>query len=202
MARAGAWDGSNVHEDHIDFLRKTRRLPGEEYVRVRLTPEWEISPAPEEGERVIFRSHCLRGLGLPASGFFCSFLDFYNLQPHHLTPNTVVLLSAFVTLCEGFLSVLPTIELWGEFFYSKLGTVVKSVPAQCGAFVAVRRSAADNPFPPIALIQSVKMWQQSYFYVKSIFLQGDWVNLPAYVAGPPTWKRPNWSYRARSLSPS
>ena len=81
----------------------------------------------------------------------------------------MVLLSAFVTLCEGFLGVLPTIELWGEYFYSKLGTVVKSVPAQCGAFVAVQRSVADNPFPPIALIQSVKMWQQSYFYVKSIF---------------------------------
>ena len=26
----------------------------------------EISPAPEEGERVIFYSHCMRGIGLPA----------------------------------------------------------------------------------------------------------------------------------------
>ena len=52
-------------------------------------------------------------LGLPASGFFRSFLEFHGLQPHHLTPNTVVLLAAFATLCEGFLGVLPTIELWG-----------------------------------------------------------------------------------------
>ena len=50
------------------------------------------------------------------SGFFRSFLEFHGLQPHHLTPNTVVLLAAFATLCEGFLGVLPTIELWGEFF--------------------------------------------------------------------------------------
>ena len=69
---------------------------------------------PQEGERVIFRSHCLRGLGLPASSFFRSFLEFYGLQPHHLTPNTVVLLSAFVAMCEGFLGVLPTLELWGS----------------------------------------------------------------------------------------
>ena len=55
--------------------------------------------------------HYLRGLGLPASGFFRSFLDFYHLQPRHLTPNMVVLLSAFLTLCEGFLSVLPTLQL-------------------------------------------------------------------------------------------
>ena len=46
------------------------------------------------------------------------------------------------------------------------------------------------------------MWQWSYFYVKSVFPEGDWVNLPAYVAGPPAGRRPNWSYRARTLSPS
>ena len=86
-------------------------------------------PAPEEGERVVFRSHLMRGLGLPASGFFRSFLEFHGLQPYHLTPNTVVLLAAFATLCEGFLSVLPTVELWGEFFQSKLGTHVAGVPA-------------------------------------------------------------------------
>ena len=128
---------------------------------------------PEEGERVIFRSHFLRGLGLPASAFFRSFLDFYQLQPHHLTPNTVVLLSAFVTLCEGFIAVLPTLELWGEFFYSKLGTQAAGMPAQCGAFIAVRRSGADNPFPSIKLIKSVKMWQRSYFYMKNVSAEGD-----------------------------
>ena len=105
MQHGGDWDGSNVHADHIDFLRKTRRMPGEDQVRVCLAPKKEITPAPEEGEWVIFHSHFLRGLGLPASAFFRSFLEFYQLQPHHLTPNTVVLLSAFVTLCEGFLGV-------------------------------------------------------------------------------------------------
>ena len=113
MQYGGDWDGSLVDMDHIEFLRKTRRLPGKDQVRVRLAPKKEISPAPEEGERVIFRSHFLRGLGLPASAFFRFFLDFYQLQPHHLTPNTVVLLATFVTLCERFLGGLPTLELWG-----------------------------------------------------------------------------------------
>ena len=79
MARSSSWDGSNVHEDNIDFLRKTRRLPGKDYLRVLLAPEREILPAPEEDERVIFRSHCLRGFGLPASGFLYLFLKFYHL---------------------------------------------------------------------------------------------------------------------------
>ena len=122
-------------------------------MRVRLALKGEISPMPQEGERVIFRSHCLCGLGLLASSFFRSFLEFYGLQPHHLTPNAVVVLSAFVALCEGFLGVLPTLELWGEFFFSKLGTQAVGVPAQCGAFIAGRRSGADNPFPTIKLIK-------------------------------------------------
>ena len=156
MQYGGDWDGSLVHMDHIEFLRKTRRLLGKDQVRVCLAPVREIMLEPEEGERVVFRSHFLRGIGLPASAFFRSFLDFYQLQPHHLTPNTVVLLSAFVTLCEGYLGVLPTLELWGEFFQSKLATRSQGVQAHTGAFIASRRSGADNPFPVITLIQSVK----------------------------------------------
>ena len=105
---------SNVHKDHVEFLRKTRRLPSADKVEVHLAPAKEITPEPQEGERVVFRSHFLRGIGLPASAFFRSWLEFYQLQPHHLTPNAVVLLSAFVTLCEGYLGVLPTLELWGS----------------------------------------------------------------------------------------
>ena len=152
MQYGGDWDGSNVHMDHIEFLRKTRRLPSTDLVRVRLAPAREITPESEEGERVVFRSHFLRGIGLPTSTFFRSFLEFYQLQPHHLTPNMVVLLSAFVTLCEGYLGVLPTLELWGEFFQSKLGTRMQGVPAESGASITVRRVTADNPFPVITLI--------------------------------------------------
>ena len=64
------------------------------------------------------------------------------------------------------------------------------MPAQTGAFIAGRRVAADNPFPVIMLIQSVKLWQKSYFYVRNVAPQGDYVNLPAYVAGPPVGRRP------------
>ena len=90
------WDGSTVDDDAIEHLRRTRRLPGAHLVRARAAPEGEITPTPEEGERVIFRLHLMRGMGLPASGFLRSFLEFNGLQPHHLTPNSVVLLAALM----------------------------------------------------------------------------------------------------------
>ena len=58
---------------------KTRRLPGADKVEVRLAPAKEIMPAPREGERVVFRLHFLRGIGLPVSAFFRSWLEFYQL---------------------------------------------------------------------------------------------------------------------------
>ena len=105
------WEGSRVGDDLIQFLQETRRLLGEARVEARAAPKAEITPAPKPGERVVFYNHFLRGFGLPASDFFRHFLDFFHLQPHHLTPNTVVLLSGFVTLCEGYLSIPPTLEL-------------------------------------------------------------------------------------------
>ena len=70
---------------------------------------------------------------------------------------------------------------------------MQGVPAQSGAFIAMWTPAADNPFLVITLIQSVKHWQKSYFYVKNVAPQGDYVNLPAYVAGLPAGRRPKWS---------
>ena len=61
----GDWDGSIVHDDHVDFLRDTWRLPSADKAEVRLTPVKELTPEPREGERVVFRLHFLRGIGLP-----------------------------------------------------------------------------------------------------------------------------------------
>ena len=66
--------------------------------------------------------------------------------------------------------------------------------------MAVRRSGAGNYFPSIALLQSAKLWQRSYFYVKNLNLARNYVNLPAYAAGPPANPRPNWSSRSQNLS--
>ena len=191
---SGSWMGSNVTSEDITQLRATRRLPRETDVGVRL-PRGEQRPRPEGQERVVFLTHFERGFGLPASTFFRAFLEFFGLQPHHLGAGAIVQLSGFVTLCEGYLGVEPTIDLWARFFSLKQQGPSAGEFADCGAAVISKRSGAD--FPKIPLEDSAKKWQNSFFYVRN--LGADRINLPAFAIAPPRAKT-NWGYSPRRPS--
>ena len=60
---------------------------------------------------MVFNEHFYRGFGLLASAFFSEWLRFFGLQPHHLAPNAILQLSAFVVLCEGFVGIEPCVDL-------------------------------------------------------------------------------------------
>ena len=115
---SGSWMGLNVTAEDIAHLRASRRLPRETDVVVRL-PHGEQRPQPEESEHVVFLTHFERGFGLPVSTFFRAFLEFFGLQPHRIGAGAIVQLYCFVTLCEGYLGVEPTINLWARFFSLK-----------------------------------------------------------------------------------
>jgi hypothetical protein len=73
MAHAsGSWEGASRTLADIQRLRRMRRIP--EGVASR-QPGEEVMPVVEPGERVVFIAHFDRGFSLPASNFFCSFLD-------------------------------------------------------------------------------------------------------------------------------
>ena len=82
-----------------------------------LAPGDEVVPTPQAGEHVVFAGHFLRGFGLPVSLFFRLLLDTFDLQPHHLGPNAILYIASFVTLCEGYLGMLPFVELFRKLFY-------------------------------------------------------------------------------------
>ena len=44
------------------------------------------------------------------------------------------------------------------------------------------------------------MWQQSYFYVENVDPAVDFINLPAYEAGPLAEPRTNWNFKLKHLS--
>jgi hypothetical protein len=167
-------------------------------------------PAPESGERVVFISHFERGFGLPASDFFRDFLDTYELQPHHLPANAVMILSAFAAFCEGFAGIEAFSQAWTKYFQLRKQVIQETQSkddppetaqekkdrpmTQCGVATIMSRKGSD--FPKIELLESCKKWQKSFFYVKNT-TDEDLLNLPPFVDEPPTAMR-NWTYNPKT----
>ncbi|KAK1669085.1 hypothetical protein QYE76_057244 [Lolium multiflorum] len=67
----------------------------------------------------MFTAFLFRGLSLPAHEFLRSLLFFYGIQLWQLTPNSILHLSIFITVCEAFLGIDPHWGLWRKIFYVK-----------------------------------------------------------------------------------
>ena len=57
-------------------------------------------------------------------------------------------LSGFVTLCEGYLGVESSIDLWVRFFSLKQQGPRAGEMSECGAAAISKRSGADCPKMP------------------------------------------------------
>jgi hypothetical protein len=78
-----------------------------------------LTPAPEAGEWVVTKALVERGFSLPPSDFFSEILKAYELQPHHISSNSILAISNHVTLCEGHLRVTPELSLFQYYFSVK-----------------------------------------------------------------------------------
>jgi hypothetical protein len=79
-------------------------------------PSTEQIPKPKDGFRVMFFAYLLRGLSLPAHEFLRGLLFVYGVQLHQLTPNSILHIACFITLCESFLGIDPHFLLWRALF--------------------------------------------------------------------------------------
>jgi hypothetical protein len=76
-------------------------------------------PNPPSGFTVIFLSFLYRGLSPPAHKFLHHLLRVYEIQLWQLTPNSILHLAIFITLCEAFLGIEPHFSLWKKIFFVK-----------------------------------------------------------------------------------
>jgi hypothetical protein len=64
-------------------------------------------PKPNSSFQVMFFAFLLRGLSLPTHEFLCGLLFVYGVQLYQLTPNSILHIACFITLCESFLGIDP-----------------------------------------------------------------------------------------------
>ncbi|KAG2563076.1 hypothetical protein PVAP13_8KG361201 [Panicum virgatum] len=74
-------------------------------------------PQENVDEIVMFYHFVKRGLALLASDFFRGFLYTFNLELHHLNPNSIAHIAIFVHLCEAFLGIEPHWNLFRYIFH-------------------------------------------------------------------------------------
>ena len=79
------------------------------------TGEEEYYPIEGTLETVMFRDFVERGLTLPVSEFFYRLLQFWGVQLHHLTPQSILHLSIFTHFYEAFLGLLPPFPSFPTF---------------------------------------------------------------------------------------
>jgi hypothetical protein len=104
-------------------------------------PSTERIPKPPSGYRVMFLSFLLRGLSLPAHEFLRGLLYVYGVQLHQLTPNSILHIACFVTLCESFLGIEPHFLPWRSIFWLRPSVSLANKPELGGAVISVRAEA-------------------------------------------------------------
>ncbi|BAB63679.1 membrane-associated protein-like [Oryza sativa Japonica Group] len=165
MARGSALlDGSALPPSRIVNERHAglpRRFMPESATGREIVMLGEGRPAPDyPGRSIFFLPFAMAGLVPPFSHFFMDVLEFYDLQMAHLTPNAVMTLAIFAHLCEMFIGVRPSLQLFRWFF------TVQSVspPSVVGGCYFQPRGPVLNRYIPCVLRKKWDDWKSDWFY--------------------------------------
>jgi hypothetical protein len=109
------------------FKNEDMRMPGD-----------ESTPHPPQGFRVIFTDFLVRGLSVPVHEFLRGLLFIYGIQLHQLTPNSIIHISIFITLCACFLGIHPHWGLWKRIFYLRRNNSKNTIYNVGGVCICVR----------------------------------------------------------------
>jgi hypothetical protein len=116
-------------------------------------PSTEVIPLPQPGFWVMFLAFLLRGFSLPAHEFLCGLLFVYGMQLHQLTPNSMLHIACFITLCEAFLGINPHWGLWKFLFHLCPNASKEEVHDLGGAIVSVRSESQYLAFEMAEFVQ-------------------------------------------------
>ncbi|KAK1662464.1 hypothetical protein QYE76_050623 [Lolium multiflorum] len=169
------WSASAISSRDINKLRNLGFISAsEEDIRL---PGAVTRPKPPKGFTVMFVAFLFRGLSLPAHEFLRSLLFFYGIQLWQLTPNSILHLSIFITVCEAFLGIDPHWGLWRKIFYVKRHNDSNGPPVVGGVGFVVRQDVDYLDYP---MKESVQGWHNKWFYLRDPAVSGQRLNLPPF----------------------
>ncbi|KAK1666866.1 hypothetical protein QYE76_055025 [Lolium multiflorum] len=153
------WERSKISAQDINMLKKMGFSKKENSLQF---PKEESYPRPPIDYRVSFVDHLIRGLSPPIHEFLRGLLFVYGLQLHQLTPNSILHVSIFITLCECFLGVQPNWALWKRIFCLRRNGS-HNVAYNIGGIVICVRS--DVEYFDVKFPDSVQGWRKKWLYI-------------------------------------
>ena len=117
------WGQSTATEAVLEHLVNERLLPlntkEERPVWIPPRPE-ETEPNPPEGYVVsLVRLH-EQGFSVPIGRFMRALCEYYGVELHNFSPNSISRAAVFVAVCEGYLGIEAHWDLWIHLFHGEL----------------------------------------------------------------------------------
>jgi hypothetical protein len=123
----------------------------------------EEKPHRKAGEVIIFTDHMSRGFAPPGSKFFREVLNFFDLRPQDIGPNSMSNICNFQVFCEVYLGEEPSLLLFRELFYMNQQNERANGPSLELGGISIQRWR-DCLFPYAELPSHPKSWNQTWFY--------------------------------------
>ncbi|KAK1648415.1 hypothetical protein QYE76_066220 [Lolium multiflorum] len=179
------WERSKISTQDINLLKK---LGISKKPKALCFPSEESYPTPPMGYRVSFIDHLIRGLSAPIHPFLRGLLFVYGLQLHHLTPNSILHISIFITLCEAFLGVQPNWALWKRIFFCRRNGSPNVAYNIGGVVISVHPTSNFD----VKLPDSVQGWRKKWLYIQEENHGCAEDNIPPFDGAEKILRRRSW----------
>ena len=187
--KISGWERSKISSQDTRLLKKlglfkkeAMRMPGD-----------ESSPHPPSGFRVTFVDFLIRGFSVPVHEFLRGLLFIYGIQLHQLTPNSLLHISIFITLCECFLGIHPHWGLWKRIFYLRRNNSKNTIYNVGGVVICVRPEVG---YFDLKFADSVQGWRKKWLYVKDESSATQEYGLAPFDSSEDIQRRKSWDAEA------
>jgi hypothetical protein len=189
-AEVSGWEHSKISNQDQRTLKKLGLLKKQDSL---IFPGDESFPRPPIGYRITFTDHLIRGLSTPIHEFLRGLLFLYGIQLHQLTPNSIIHISIFITLCECFLGTHPHWGLWKRIFYLRRNNsrkVVYNVGDVCTC------ARPDVDYSDVKFLYSVQGWRKRCLYIQDEYDNSQEYGITQFEAAEEILRRRSWDAEA------
>ncbi|KAK1691923.1 hypothetical protein QYE76_008620 [Lolium multiflorum] len=184
------WERSKISNQDANLMKKLGLSKKKDALRF---PSEESYPTPPMEYRVSFVDHLIRGLSAPIHDFLRGLLFVYGLQLHQLTPNSILHVSIFITLCECFLGVQPNWALWKRIFCLRRNGSHNIAYNIGGVVICVR---PDVEYFDVKFPDSVQGWRKKWLYVREECPNSLEYNIAPFDGSAKILRRRSWDAEA------